>query len=238
MDQVIERHEKPTEFTKLDMILIDKSGNETRRQMRQYEKEFEDKLTKQLMVFDAPAGVRGVAMLTWEKKEADDDQWLYLPALGRLRRVVGGGKRNYFMGTDFAHEDFETEDLDEHRYERKPDVVIGGKKHFVVDAFPHAPAVKKSTGYHFRRLYIRQENFLQYKIEFFERRSKRHLKTLMVKKAELIEGNTWRAKISIMQNFDKKHATRLEVISRDFSESAVNPKVFRPRFLKSKKHMR
>ena len=78
-------------------------------------------------MFDSPAGVEGVALLTWQVASGEDDQWISLPAAGGdLKRQASGSKRNYFMGTDFANEDLVAEDRSKYSYERSDDVTIAG----------------------------------------------------------------------------------------------------------------
>jgi len=238
MDEASERHDTPNEFSTQEMILIDRKGNERSRAVRRFQLEVEDGLKRLLMVFDTPKGVKGVAMLTWEKKDAEDDQWTYLPALKRLKRIVGGGKRNYFMGTDFANEDFDVEDRDSFKYERLEDATYDGKEVYVVDAFPVGKDAKKNTGYERRRIYIGKDNFFQYKTDFYERRTGKHLKTMTVEEVATLDGGIMRAKRALMDNFKNKHKTRVVTKSWDFSKKAVSPKIFKHRYIERKKHMR
>ncbi|MBN1409264.1 MAG: outer membrane lipoprotein-sorting protein, partial [Spirochaetales bacterium] len=107
------RHKSQTEFTKEIMILTDKNGAKEKRVFRRYVKEnFKDNTSGLLIVFDSPKSISGTAMLTWDNKDRDNDQWLYLPARGMLQRITAGSKKGYFMGTDFTYEDMEPENID------------------------------------------------------------------------------------------------------------------------------
>jgi hypothetical protein len=239
MEAVSARHERPNEFSVEEMRLLDADGQEEEtRTLRRFAKEFDDGLSKYLLTFDSPAGVRGVAMLTWETAEGEDDQWTFLPATKKLKRIVGGGKRSYFMGTDFANEDLVAEKLDRHRYERQADQDIEGVSHFVIWAFPETKAAKKSTGYSYREIFIRKDNLFQDKINFFERRTKKHMKTLTVLEASQIDGDGWRADKSLMYNHKEKHQTLSIIQSRDFKDEAISKAVFKHRYIKKKKHMK
>ena len=238
MDESSRRNDRPIEFTVEEMRLVDASGAEEVRQLRRYAKEFEDGLSKYLLTFDSPSGVAGVAMLTWEKKGDEDDQWTYLPATKKLKRVVGGGKRNYFMGTDFANEDLVAENLDRFRYDRQPDQVIDGVDHYVVNAYPEAAETKKSTGYDHREIYIRKDNFFQDIVKFYERRTKKHKKTLTVTKAVPIDGEGWRTEEAVMDNLKEDHKTYTKILERSFSEDSVPDSIFKHRTIEKNRHMR
>lgn len=238
MEAVNERHERPNEFSVEEMTLVNSKGDvEEVRTLRRYAREFDDGLSKYLLTFDTPAGVKGVAMLTWETAGGEDDQWTYLPATKKLKRIVGGGKRNYFLGTDFANEDLVAENLDRHRYERLADETIDGVPHYVVQAFPETKEAKKSTGYNHRIIYIRQDNLFQDVVKFFERRTKKHIKTLTVHKYSDIGDGALRADESTMDNHKEKHKTLSKISRREFSEDSVPDKYFKQRFITKGKHM-
>ncbi len=238
MEMVKDKHEKPVEFSVSEMVLIDSSGEESNRLMNSYSRKFDGELFKTLLTFKSPAGVKGVANLNWEKEDGDDDQWTFLPGLGKLKRVVGGGKRSFFMGTDFANEDLVSENLDNHRYERQDDETIDGEEFYVVDAYPENKETKKNTGYSHRRLYVRKDIMMETIVKYFERRSGKHVKTMTVEEVEEVGGGAWRAKVSLMENHKGNHKTRSITKSWDFSDDSVSPRVFKHRYLKSKKHMK
>jgi hypothetical protein len=88
------RHEAVQEFEQIKMVLIDSSNNKEMRDMTRYAKKDRTGLFKYLARFGSPADIKGTALLTWEQAGKEDDQWLYLPALGqKLKRIASGGKR-------------------------------------------------------------------------------------------------------------------------------------------------
>ncbi len=233
-----ERHDRPIEFSTEEMELVDADGNvEEVRTLRRYARAGDGGLSKYLLTFDSPAGVKGVAMLTWETDGGEDDQWTYLPAFKKLKRIVGGGKRNYFLGTDFANEDLVEENLGRHRYERAEDQTIDGVPHYVVVAYPESKEAKKSTGYNHREIFIRQDNFFNTVVKFYERRTKKHVKTLTVTKFSEIDNGGIRADESVMDNHKEKHKTISRIKSRDFSEDKTPSGVFKKRYITKKKHI-
>ena len=238
MREVDRLHDVDMEMTSLTMTLTDSKGVETVRGLRQLRRRFDDGLVRTLMVIDEPAGVRGTAVLTWENKGSADDQWTYLPALGRLKRIVGSGKQSYFLGTDFTHEDFETEERSEFDYQRQADGMIDEKPCYIVDARPISDEAKEDSGYSKRRIYIDQAHLAIVRIEFFRRADDALIKTLDVVAFDDLGGGRLRAKTSIMRNDDLNHSTKLEVVSRDTSEAGVPVEAFTPNYLTSNQHLR
>ena len=242
IDEATKRHERPFEYEEQTMTLIDSKGNQEVREVRRYSRENEKGLYRYVFVFDSPAGVNGVALLTWQNESADDDQWVYLPAMGRkLKRQAKGSKRNYFMGTDFANEDLTSEDSDKFRYERGADIDLNGQKHFVVRSFPIADDVIESTGYKFKDLYIHQETFYTTATDYYDRRG------LLLKRQDSsdvknIEGEMFRADSAVMRRFDGGdrniviHQTIVKNMARSFKEADVPAKVFEQRYIKSGRH--
>jgi hypothetical protein len=233
-----DRHDRPIEYSVEEMKLVDADGNvEEVRSLRRYARQGDDGLSKYLLTFDSPAGVKGVAMLTWETKGGEDDQWTFLPAFKKLKRIVGGGKRNYFLGTDFANEDLVEENLERYRYERQADQPVNGVPHYVVVAYPETKEAKKSTGYNHREIFIRQDDLFNTMVKFYERRTKKHVKTLTVTKESAIDNGGVRADESVMDNHKEKHKTISRIMSRDFDDAKVPAAVFKKRYITKKKHI-
>ena len=237
IDEVSRRHDAGREFQTLRMVLEEKAGARSERVLRRYMRQGPDGLSRYLLVFDAPSGVRGVALLTWEQ-QGEDDQWLYLPALNasQLKRIARGGRRNAFMGTDFAFEDLTTEKREAHRYERRPDEKWRGHAVFVVEARPEAH--EAATSYEHRRLYVRQDNYMIARIDYFAQGSGRHIKTMEVEKMEPVAGERWQATQTVMETLASGHRTRTETLSRSLAEGDVPGEVFTHAFIESRRHLR
>jgi len=106
MEEQRRRHRLKSEQTTTRMVLKDKKGRAKQRVLRIYTFTAEDHLSKSMIKFLAPADIRNVGVLTWEQGEdRDDDQWLYLPALKKVKRITSSGKKKKFMGTDLTFED-------------------------------------------------------------------------------------------------------------------------------------
>jgi len=239
MDETSARHDAPYEFELQEMTLIDPSGAEEVRTLKRYARE-DDAGYKYLMVFHAPSGVEGVALLTWQNENADDDQFLYLPSMGRdIKRIAKGGKRNYFMGTDFTFEDLVSEDRDKFSFERVEDATFDGRPAFQVEVRPTDAELKRSSGYGMRRFTVLKDSFFIARIEFFDRRE-RFIKRQVALDYGPVEGREpmWRAATLVMENEKENHKTRVSTSERRFDEDAVPARNFTQRFITSGRHLR
>lgn len=155
------------------MILKNKRGDTSERKMRIKTLEGENGEDKTLMVFDSPRDQKGTALLTFSHDNADDDQWLYLPALKRVKKIASKNKSGPFMGSEFSFEDFSGQDIEKYDYKFLREEPCGEGKCFVVEAYPH----DKYSGYTKIINWIDTEHYRAYKVEFYDRK-KSHLKTL------------------------------------------------------------
>ncbi len=89
----------------MKLRIIDRRGGERSRQLLIKVKKYDHDRTRSIVFFSAPEDVRGVGMLQWADPKGKDEQWLYLPELGKVRQISGAAKRESFVGTDFSYED-------------------------------------------------------------------------------------------------------------------------------------
>ncbi|MGD9211410.1 MAG: outer membrane lipoprotein-sorting protein, partial [Desulfobacteraceae bacterium] len=117
MTRVDERPDGDDRTSTITMTLINKSGRKRVRQVENYSKDY-DKDKKSIMVFKTPADVRGVAFLSWEYDipSREDDKWLYMPAMKKVRRISGSSKNEYFMGSDFTYDDMGDRNVEEDKH--------------------------------------------------------------------------------------------------------------------------
>ncbi len=206
MDKQKQMHESKDEEFKQDMQLIDRNGNTSKREVSNYYLKTPEKLTKTMIVFLNPADVRGTGLLTWEQKGREDDQWLYLPASGKERRIAASGKKNKFMGTDFAYEDLRPENLETHTYNLVGSEAVGGKDCYVVEALPSTDQEKSESGYSKRKFWIRKDIFFTIKKEFYNKQDQLE-KVSLDEELENVSGSMWRAKKVTMEDLKAKHKT-------------------------------
>jgi len=171
-----------------------------------------------------------------QHKAQDDDQWLYLPARGRLKRIAKGGKKNYFMGTDFTYEDMEKEELDDYKYKLLEEEEIQGRLCYVVEAVPANERIKRDSGYSKRIMWITKDNFLSLKIEFYDRREKL-IKTQTTSAWKNIQGTIWRPEKMLMDNHKAQHKTSVTVMRTDLNQNIAD-QTFTQRFILKDRHIR
>lgn len=238
MDESSERHDLPREFEELTMKLSENGSIFEERELRRYSLEGDDQLFKYLTVFDEPAGVKGVALLSWQNKGASDDQWTYLPAVSRkLKRTAGSSKRKPFLGTDFTYEDMTSDDRDDYAYERLADSEIDGAPTYVVKATPANDEIARETGYAWRIFNISKETWFITQVDFYDRRE-RHSKIQRNFDPVVVADPAMRPKRTVMTTLEKKTSTEMITKSRDLSEDAVTPTMFEHRWIKTGRYMR
>ncbi|MFY0642225.1 MAG: outer membrane lipoprotein-sorting protein [Bermanella sp.] len=214
----------------LKMVLIDSKGTEAPRDMRVKTLEgIAEEGDKSLMIFDTPIDQKGVAMLTYTHKEKSDDQWLYLPALKRVKKISSKNKSGPFVGSEFAFEDISSQEVEKYTYKYLRDETFDGQDCFVVERVP----TDKYSGYTKQVAWIDKAEYRALKIEFYDRK-KSLLKTLENKDYKLYLEKFWRPALSVMQNHQTGKATRLEYKGYEF-QVGLNKKEFTKNSLKRAK---
>ncbi|MCK4716795.1 MAG: outer membrane lipoprotein-sorting protein, partial [Candidatus Marinimicrobia bacterium] len=106
VENVYNRQTSNDQQTDLTMSLINSRGDERVRTIRQFTKDF-GAMEKKIMFFKTPADVRNTSFMNWsyDDENKDDDQWIYLPALKKIKRISSDSKSDYFMGSDFTYDD-------------------------------------------------------------------------------------------------------------------------------------
>ncbi|MFH1726129.1 MAG: outer membrane lipoprotein-sorting protein [Elusimicrobiota bacterium] len=214
-------HRTSSEIEHQKMVLIDRRDKKENRELRRYNLEVKKDVYKYLIIFLAPKDIRGTSLLTWQHEDAPDDQWLFLPAAKKLKRVAEGSKKGYFMGTDFTYEDLSPEPLDDNKYkllreEECPGKEGKGKDCWVIESVPANEEVLKASGYSKKHLWVRQDIFFTAKIEFFNKRGK-HVKTQVMMDVDKVEGTIYRAGKALMDHETKKHKTLMVVTKREIN---------------------
>ena len=186
---------------KLKMILRNKQGQESTRDMYNQTLELTEDGDKSLIVFKSPKDVSGTSTLTFTHKEGSDDQWLYLPSIKRVKRISSDNKSGPFMGSEFAYEDLSSQEVEKYTYKflREDNNLL------VVEQDPVDP----KSGYT-RRLvwYNPDKGYRIEKAEFYDRKNAL-LKTLTYKDYKLYLGKHWRAQQFVMENHQTGKTTIL-----------------------------
>ncbi|WP_271783311.1 outer membrane lipoprotein-sorting protein [Aquimarina algiphila] len=194
----------------ITMTLVNKKGKTRARTINQVIKSDETRNRSSIIRFTSPSDVKGTSFLAVEYSDRDDDQWLYLPALGKTRRISSSNQTDNFVGSDFTYEDMGTEDLEDFKYTIIKEETIDGQNCFLVEAIPISTSKIKETGYSKREIYVRKSDFVIAKINFYNK-NKVHIKTLTtsdVKKVANSEKS--RAYVITMNNHKTNHKTILK----------------------------
>jgi hypothetical protein len=200
------------DFTaELEMILRNRHGEESVRSLRSQTLEQEADGDKSLVVFDAPADVKGTALLTFSHKTGDDDQWLYLPALKRVKRISSSNKSGPFVGSEFAYEDISSQEVEEYTYKYVGDDVLDGREMFVIEQYPVDPR----SGYTRQVAWIDKEEYRQWKVDFYDRKDAL-LKTLAFEGYRQYREKHWRPDRMEMVNHQTGKSTELLWHAYDF----------------------
>lgn len=188
----------------LKMILTNKQGQESERYLENQTLELDDDGDKSLIVFNSPKDVEGTATLTFTHKSTADDQWLYLPALNRVKRISSDNKSGPFMGSEFAYEDLSSQEVEKYKYKFIQEDNIDGNPTYVVERYPVDP----KSGYTKQVVWYNKENYRIEKTDYYDRKAAL-MKTLTFKNYKQYLNKHWRASELAMENHLSGKKTRL-----------------------------
>ena len=188
----------------LEMVLRNQQGEESRRRLRIDTLEVAGDGDKSLTVFDAPRDIKGTAFLSYTHALAPDDQWLYLPALQRVKRIASANKSGPFVGSEFAYEDITSQEVEKYTYKWLRDDRLQERAVFVVEAYP----AYENSGYTREIIWLDQEMYQPLRVEYFDRKNA-PLKTLEFSGHQQFLGRYWRPGHMLMQNQQTGKSTEL-----------------------------
>jgi len=189
----------------VEMILKNRQGQESRRQVRVETLEGVGDEDKALSYFDHPPDVKGTALLTFSHKSASDDQWLYLPALKRVKRIASDDKSGSFMGSEFSYEDIAAQIVEKYTYQYLRDETYDGQAAFVISRDP----VAERSGYSREVVWIDTTHYRVLKADYYDRKESL-LKTLTFSGYRQYAGKFWRPDEMFMVNHQTGKSTRLK----------------------------
>ncbi len=192
------------------LTLTSKRGAERTRQIEIRSTKVKE-LSKTLVRFHAPADVAGTGFLVLENEDRDDDQYLYLPALGKVKRISSSQKNQRFMGTDLTYADLESRNLRKSELKRLADAEVGSNATYVIEAVPKAEA---ESEYSKTISWIHKVSFVPLKVEFYDSRGD----LLKVLRASRLEKKTdnWVVMDSAVEDVQNKTKTRMVVEEINF----------------------
>ncbi len=209
----------------LQMTLRNKRGEETVRRLRSRTLEQPDDGNKNLIIFDDPKDVRGTALLSFSHKHRPADQWLYLPALKRVKRIASSNQSGPFMGSEFAYEDLSSQEVEKYDYRLLGTETFEDREHFVLERTPRDP----KSGYTRQVVWLDQQHYRIWKVDYYDRKSSL-LKTLTAGEYQQYLGKYWRPGLMRMVNHQTGKMTTLRwsdyafnngFTDRDFSRNSL-----------------
>jgi hypothetical protein len=143
------------------MVLVDKNGQTRERKMRSFARD-QGPDRQQLMFFEAPADVKDTGFLTFDYDDParDDDQWLYLPALRKTKRIAQSDKSGSFMGSDLNYADMTERETELYDYTLMKETEVGGHKVWQIQSIPKTKDEVDRTGYEKSIAFVRRDNYV------------------------------------------------------------------------------
>ncbi len=225
MREVFNRDDGRDRYTQATMILIDKKGNQRKRLLETYIKDYED-LIKTFLDFISPADIEGTAFLSIENEGKNDTQYLYLPALGRERRIVSNQKNLQFVNTDFTYEDMQRRHPDKDQHIFLKEEVFQGTPCYVIKSIPRE---KKNSQYTKRMHWVDKEKMIILKTDFYGKKG-RKIKEFTVNKVEKKQ-EIWTVMSSVMHSLKDQHKTVVKITEIHYNQD-LSDRIFTTRHFK------
>ncbi len=211
----------------MKMILRNRHGQESKRIIRMRTLEVTGDGDKSLIIFDTPRDIKGTAFLSYTHVKGQDDQWIYLPALKRVKRIASNNKSGPFMGSEFAYEDLSSQEVEKYTYRYLKDDTLNGAACFVVERIP----TDKNSGYTKQIVWIDKVLYIPEKLEYYDRKGSL-LKTLTLHDYKQYLDKFWRANRMEMINHQTGKSTTL-LFSQYKFKTGLSEKDFKQNVLKS-----
>jgi len=209
----------------LTMILKNRQGEKSIRKIVSKTLETPNDGDKSLLIFKTPLDVKNTVFLSHSHKKLDDDQWLFLPALKRVKRISSSNKGGSFMGSEFSYEDMASREIEKYTYKYIRNDEYKGRPIFVIEQVPNDARSLYSKSL----VWMDQKEYIPWKIEYFNRRNK-HLKTLIYRKYKKYLNQYWRPDEMYMVNLRTKKSTILGWKNYQFRTN-ISSRNFNPRSL-------
>lgn len=232
IEKVNSRNEGEQLSQKFRMELVDRRGKTQVRETVIYRKDFSDQ-RKTVIFFSSPSNIKGTGFLTFDyfQTEQDDDQWLYLPALRKTRRISAANRGDYFLGTDLTYEDIKKGTKigkDDYNFKMLRTETYHNKKCYVVEALPKNREIAKELGYGKVHFYIDPDIWIARKSVFWDI-ADNELKTIEASHIEKIDGIWSVIKIEAV-NHKSGHRSLLTNSNIDY-KTPIDENVFTERSL-------
>lgn len=205
-----------TDLSTLTMELVNAHGDVTTRRLAVETLEGNTDGDRSRVRFEWPADVKGTRLLTWTHKSADDDQWLFLPAIKRVKRISANNKSGAFMGSEFAYEDLGSVEIEKYKHKFLGEVTLSGRSCWQLERIP----VDSNSGYKRQVIWFDKEFMNPLRVDFYDR--KNELLKTAVFTAYRKFGKFWRAGQIQVQNVQTRKSSRLSWTDRKLGVSISN----------------
>jgi hypothetical protein len=224
---------KPHELLKqVTMTLVNERGETRQRKIVALTALQPNGIDSDMLVrFVEPADVKGTSFLEIEHSEGDDDQWIFLPALHKSRRLVSSNRKDSFIGSDFAYGDVLPPKVSLYRHTLLREETVEGLPCYVVESVPATDDVKRDYGYSRKITWVAEDSFHEVKTEYYDVAG-RLLKTQIVRGITLVEpqANRWAPTYKEMVNHQTGHKTIVNADSYT-TDAKITPQTFTLRAL-------
>lgn len=220
MQAVEDRDDGDNQTTDMLMVLIDKNKKLRKKFFQNYSKDF-GKDTKRIMFIKSPAQIKNTGFLTfdYDDEAKDDNQWLFLPAVGKTKRIASSDKSSSFMGSDLNYSDMTSRNLDDYNFRMLKESSIKGQKVWIIESIPKSREIADEIGYKKSILAVGHDNFLVIRAKMWTNEGG-YVKYLEAKKIQQIDG-IWvitQTQVSKKQGKAVKHKTLLEFTNVKFNQ--------------------
>ncbi len=215
------------------MEMTDRRGKKRVRNTFGHRKYYGDE-KRTVIFYQSPKNIKGTAFLTFDYPEAkkDDDQWLYLPAMRKVRRISAADRGDYFLGTDFSYEDIKKESkvtIEDYTWATIGEETLDGHECYVTEGIPVSKEIAKELGYGKTKAWVDKEIWMARKVDYWDTRGN-YLKTNHITDIQNIQG-IWTLHQMDVRNHKTGHHTRFSFSDIDY-KSGVDDDVFTERALK------
>ncbi len=167
---------------------------------------------KRMTRFLEPTDVKGTVSLLVEHSDKDDDIWIYLPSVKKVRRLISSNKKDSFVGTDFSYGDVIGHKVKEWNHTIVKEEEVDGKPCYVIETTPKDATVKTNTGYSKRIGWIQKDNFVTVKAVSYDEAGEllKEAKYSHWKEVDTVK-HKWQAGILEAKNLQTGHSTVITI---------------------------
>jgi len=203
------------------MTLRDPNGHENERRFDSHVLDDPEGYNRSLIEFVTPAEVKGVKLLTHGVADGQDNQWIFLKSLGRVKRISGASSSNSFLGSEFSYEDLSSPKVEKFSFRWINDEACPNSSDvpslLVCDVIERTP-LDEYSGYSKSVVWIDRTLLLTHQIDFYDKQG-RHIKTLDVHRHEKVDEVLWRVRDATMTNLLTQRSTQMNWSGFDLSQN-------------------